>query len=110
MKIVHRFVVFIIFIFIANSSIGSIFYFQDSTQTKYVGKYVQILEDSSGSLTIDAVRNSGKFTDSKDNILNFKITNSTFWLKVDIANDTYDPNLLLTLAYPMLDNVEFYSD
>jgi len=109
MSIVHRAIIFTFLLFAVNTSKGSIYHFSDSGNIQYIGKFIQIVEDSSGVLTFEQVRNSGKFEKSKDDIPNFKITKSTFWLKVEIENETYDPTVILTLAYPVLDDVEFYA-
>jgi signal transduction histidine kinase len=60
-------------------------------------------------LTFDQVRTQGKFEPSTDQVPNFKITNSVFWLKIELNNQTYDPKVFLTLAYPPLDQVTLYA-
>src|SRR5579872_457503 len=109
MRIVRQIIIFTFLLFIISTSRGSVYYFTDSGNIHYIGKFIQIFEDNSGLLTFEQVRNSEKFEISKDDIPNFKITKSTFWLKVELENETYDPTVILTLAYPVLDCVEFYA-
>ncbi|WAC14308.1 sensor histidine kinase [Dyadobacter pollutisoli] len=75
-----------------------------------IGQKVWLLEDKAGKLTIDQV-SSGKyaaaFVPSSKPILNFGITESFYWLKFRMDNET-DDNLLLEMAQSFLPVCDFY--
>jgi signal transduction histidine kinase len=74
-----------------------------------IGKDVYILEDTSSSMTlIDAMR-SHKFVESDDETPNFGLTNSSFWIRIDLRNETSDPNIFLELGYPRIEYCTLYS-
>ncbi len=76
---------------------------------KVIGKFVSILADPSGKLSIEDVKKSTQFEPSGTETPNLELSNSTFWLKFTIKNNSRHDRLLLTLQYPTLNVCEFYS-
>jgi len=76
---------------------------------KVIGKFVSILTDPSGKLSIEDVKKSTQFEPSNIETPNLELSNSTFWLKFTIKNNSPEDRLLLTLQYPTLNVCEFYS-
>ena len=74
---------------------------------KLIGKKIHYLEDKNNNLEIEEVIQSNDFKLSQKDVPNFGITNSAFWLKVIIKNES-EEILLLELAHPIMDEVEFY--
>ncbi|PQJ11375.1 hypothetical protein CJD36_006125 [Flavipsychrobacter stenotrophus] len=108
MKTIYSLVVFAVSLFVYSAAKGQAFVYTDSNQVNIVGKYVGVFEDPTNQLTFDEVRLADKFKPSEKEVPNFGITNSTYWLKLEVENKTTDPRLLLTLSYPQLDEVDFF--
>lgn len=72
------------------------------------GSFIQTLEDSENKFTINDIIHA-EFSQNNKDVPNFGISNSAFWLKFEIHNLSNQNNLLLYLAYPNLNEVEFYS-
>ena len=76
-----------------------------------LGRYVDILEDKDGRWDISAVTSplmAGKFQRSTSDIPSFGFTNSTFWLRLRVRDDSNIARWLLEISYPLLDSVELY--
>ena len=78
-----------------------------------IGQEVYYFEDPSHKLHLASIIESGfadSFTKSTSQILNFGIANATFWLRFTVKADSQqmNENWLLELAFPAIDEVEFY--
>lgn len=75
--------------------------------------HVQILEDTTNTITIhDILKNQNKiaFTEMQENFKNYGFTQSTFWLKIHIQNNSPKENgYLLHFSYPLINTLHFYS-
>ena len=76
-----------------------------------VPQYVYTLEDPNGSLSVEQIILS-KDDDFKFNtegkILNFGFTNSVYWIKFSILNNTnINKNLVFSIKYPLLNSIDF---
>lgn len=69
---------------------------------------VLYLEDPSGQMPVQAVVKSDQFRLTKHQIPNLGVSASAFWLKMTIRNQSAVDNLLLEVAYPLLDEVCLY--
>jgi len=74
-----------------------------------IGSQIQILNDKTNSLRFEDVLKSEHFIQSKENVPNLGITQSTHWIKFSIKNELVNRRLLLQLQYPIIDEVEFYA-
>ncbi|MHA4738843.1 sensor histidine kinase [Dyadobacter sp. MSC1_007] len=74
-----------------------------------IGSQVEILEDTSGTLTFPEVASRGKFVPSTQETPNFGVSGSAFWIRITIKNTSADDNLFLELAYPRIESTTFYS-
>lgn len=68
-----------------------------------------ILEDTTNQLRINEVITSDQFVQSEQKVPNLGVSNSTFWLKFQLRNMTDEEDLILELAYPIIDEIEFYT-
>ena len=73
-----------------------------------IGQSVSILEDPGKRLDIQSVRKATGFIQSQTEVPNFQLSESAFWLRFTIRNQSSDDHLLLSLEYPTLDVCEFY--
>jgi signal transduction histidine kinase len=73
-----------------------------------IGHNVSILEDSTEHLDFKTVRQSTGFVPSETQVPNLKLSNSAFWLRFSIKNESPEKQLLLSLDYPTLDLCEFH--
>ncbi len=73
-----------------------------------IGQSVSILEDPTKHLDIQSVRGSTKFIQSLTQVPNLKLSESVFWIRFTVKNESSDNHLLLSLEYPTLDVCDFY--
>ena len=96
------FVLFILLSISGLASADSIFNYSADT-SKYLGKYSLFYEDVANKLTIDQVLDPKiKFTQSEFDVLNFGVTESTYWLQFKVANHSSNTNLILNIENPLL--------
>ncbi len=88
-------------------AIPSIVY--SSKELLAIGGQVEILTDTSNKLTFEDVRKSTLFKPSTQKVPNLGVSTNSFWLHFVITNETTEPMLLLEVAHPTLDEVEFYT-
>jgi signal transduction histidine kinase len=70
--------------------------------------YIEALEDKEGTLSIvDVVTKSG-FQNTGEHTPNFKFTDSTYWLRFSITNETPNSLLILEIGYPLIDYVSLF--
>ncbi len=81
--------------------------YENINEIKSIGSSLLIYEDESNALGIEEVL-SKKFISTKNQVPNLGISESTFWIKFSIKNLTNQPQLMLNLALPTLDNLIFY--
>lgn len=103
------------YIFLIIFFIGSINYcfsqskivFENTNELLNASSQILVLEDKNESLNFDEILSS-KFSPIDGDVANLGISNSTFWVKIPIKNNSNTENLLLELSLPILDNVEFH--
>jgi serine phosphatase RsbU (regulator of sigma subunit) len=70
-----------------------------------------VFEDKTGNLTIDAIQDSAyqiKFVHTEKNILQFKLSQNWFWIKMEVETPQPTDDLLLEIAEGLLEFVDFY--
>lgn len=82
--------------------------YTDTKQLSIVGKHFEILEDSSCKMTFEDVLSSKGFQLNRAEVPNFGITNSAFWLRCLVRNETMERDLFLNVQYPLIDHVLLY--
>ncbi|SDE09670.1 hypothetical protein SAMN04487996_103334 [Dyadobacter soli] len=75
-----------------------------------IGQHVDILEDSLGTMTFQQVRASGHFVPNDEQTPNFGLSNSAFWIRFTLRNDTDDPNIFFELANARIDFSTIYNE
>ncbi|WP_317899990.1 sensor histidine kinase [Aurantibacillus circumpalustris] len=102
---------FLFFLFLLGKlSIAQIVVTEPQTQKLNVNfnNSIFFIEDKSGKLTFNEVINSNDFTPVKKNVPNFGITNSAYWLKMEIKNLSHRETYRLQISQPALDEIDFY--
>ena len=85
-----------------------------STQKLVIGKSISYLADISGDLRLENIlsgEHQQKFLTSTKKALNFGFTDTTYWIKIDIAFDsqlTHSTDWIMEISYPLLDDITFY--
>jgi len=102
----YFYLIFPLLIFIATVSFAQEIEF--TGKSILLGTSLHILEDKSGSLTPELANSSSNYVESKWDTPNFGNTNSTFWVKMNVRNNSNNKNLLLELGSPMWDTCNFY--
>ncbi len=73
-----------------------------------IGKHLEILEDPEGAMSLEDVMASERFAHVNQQVINLGVSNSTFWIRFTVANQT-DHKLLLELSDPTTDCVALYT-
>ena len=73
-----------------------------------ISKYLEIYEDTSGNLTIEEVSRTKGFQQSKDETPNMGLSQSAFWIRFSVTNNSPKPLLFLELAHPLIHSCELY--
>lgn len=79
-----------------------------TNSNELIGKYLQILVDSNKSYTINQIIEHNGFVYSNQEAPNLGISNATFWLKIELKNNTSSSNYAMSIQYPVLDSLTFY--
>ncbi len=84
----------------------------DESGKTILGKYIDILEDPSGELTINDVTTpeiASNFQRSSADVPIYGFTNSTFWIRMRFRNETsLTQNFLLEANFPNLNYLDLY--
>jgi len=83
--------------------------FGKSNEPFLIGKQFEYYEDLTNSKTIDEVSTSIKFLPHQKDVANFALTTSSFWLHFSITNLSDHNEIMLEVAQPLSDEIEFYS-
>jgi len=86
------------------------FLFADSSKIERINgiKYFEIFKDNSNTISISEIKKQ-KFIPCIQEIPNLGVTSSSFWIKLHIKNTTSSNNILLEIAQPTIDEIEFYT-
>ena len=92
--------------------LGQVIELKPYQKTYTIGKWVHVLEDASGQLTLEDVLSdvqASKFKLSTQENLNFGFSQKTYWLKFQVSDTQPNrSNWFWILSYPNLDHVDFY--
>lgn len=69
---------------------------------------VSYLEDKTGNFSFNEVEKSNEFKPVESDVPNFGISTSTFWLKVQLKNNTKKETYRIIVSQPSLDEIDFY--
>jgi two-component system, NtrC family, sensor kinase len=81
---------------------------QDYKLNVNLNNSISYIEDKTGKLTFEDVRTSNEFKLVGKKDPNFGITNSAFWLKLQLKNTTHREIYRLQISQPALDEIDFY--
>ncbi|HXA00682.1 MAG TPA: 7TM diverse intracellular signaling domain-containing protein [Cytophagaceae bacterium] len=111
MKLIRIFCIYSLLLLVGtNNSLGNVITFSDSISSRRdIGNSIMILEDPSGKLSVSDVLSSINFKPSTQMVPNLGVSSSYFWIKFQIKNISSSNELLLELAQPTMDDVEFYT-
>ena len=73
------------------------------------GRSCEILEDKTGKLTIDDVIPRNDFVKAKSIIQNYGFTNSVYWVRLTVQNDSIESlSRFIEIGFPLLDSLKLY--
>ncbi len=81
----------------------------DGNQNNFIIKNIEIYEDKSTELSAKEVLDIDSFTLHKSYPINLGLTNSSFWLKIYIQNNSNSNNLIFGVQNPLIDEIELYN-
>jgi len=73
-----------------------------------IGKYLEIYEDKTNKLTFDQILIKKDFVKSNDETPNMGLSQSTFWIRFSLTNNSQKSSLFLELAHPLIHSCELY--
>lgn len=81
----------------------------NTTRQIVVGKYLSLLEDTSGKLTLDQVRSSEQWRLSDNEEPNFGFTSSAWWARLTLTfNQTHNGRYYLVIGDAILNHVDVF--
>ncbi len=87
----------------------SIIIYSETENPISIGDRLYILEDASNQKSFEEIVKSHEFARSKAAIPNLGVSQSTFWVKFTLSNNTLDDNILLEFAQPIINDITFYT-
>ncbi len=107
---------FFLFLILAVSGTYSLFSLEPVLLTNSKGEYhlglhLEILEDKDKKWSIEDVVSpglSGNFVRSREEAPNFGYSNSVYWIRFKLKNNSSRKEWLLEIGYPLLDLIELY--
>jgi len=102
---------FFFFVFLITKLSNSQILVSETPDQKIVVDFnnsISYIEDKSGTLTFEEIRKSSDFVPVGKDVPNFGITNSAFWLRLQIKNLTDNEIYRLQVSQPALDEIDFY--
>lgn len=79
-----------------------------SLHAALIAREVYYIEDRKGNLEFQDVLYSNRFRSYQKDIVDFKVSESMFWLKFTVVNVNNPNSILLEIIQPLLQNVDFY--
>jgi PAS domain S-box-containing protein len=87
-------------------------YIQEERESYPLGKHLEILEDSEGTLTFEQVSRepyASKFIANKEKSPNFGFTDSVYWVRFSLQKQSAaDEQWLLEVDYPLFDHIGLF--
>jgi len=105
-RVIKLLIVFLLFDAYLLNAQNTVVFSDDGGKIR-IGNKIEILEDKTGSLTFEEVQRSNGFVKSNQDVPNMQVTSSSFWIRFKLKNTGNIP-LVLQLAYPTIDSVNFY--
>lgn len=99
---------FVLLFFVYSTSKGDIKLNENSSGT-LIGEQVYFLKPDK-ELNFQEIKNSSDFEKSENETPNLGFSKNSVWLKFKVTNNTKDSLFLLNVSYPILDEIELYSD
>ena len=73
-----------------------------------IGKHLLIGKDSTNELQFKNIGTLGNYINYKSETPNLGLSTATFWIKFSIVNHTNNPQILLEIAYPLIQSCDLY--
>ena len=73
-----------------------------------IGRSSALYEDSSAVMTADQVIRIDRFTASAAEVANLPVSKSAHWIRFSIRNESREPQLLLSVPYAEIDEIDLY--
>lgn len=108
-QMLQRFFALLLIVLSTGSAVAqqSIVY-HSSEGKRAIGEFTTLYDDESNALSLQEVIDRNAFVDTTETIPWLGLSPSSVWVRVPITNQSESPNLVLDLAQPTLDQVEFY--
>ena len=91
---------------------GAVVKLSDPVALSSVGHQIDLIEDSEGHLSIEQIKSGDldyQWISNETDTPNFGYTDSTFWYRLKLVNNTgEDTRRILAIGYPLLDVIDFY--
>ena len=82
--------------------------FRDDQRRLPIGLSLDILSDTTGSLTLEEAMRSDRFEALGMEVPNLGVSGSTFWLRTSVRNESSYDHVVLSLEYAEIDALDLY--
>ncbi len=86
---------------------GNTLILDNNTQINNITNSTSFLEDKNNSFSFEEIKNKN-FTPSNKDFINFGVSNSAYWFRIDIINKSNQSNFILETTSPFFDEVTMY--
>ncbi len=107
----HLLPLFIVFFISFNIFAQQNTFILTNTTDEFIGKQVSILKDPIGNLTIEDVQkpeNQAKFVSSEKDILRFENIESSYWVRIDLNNQSERKDWVLEIAEAKIEFTDLF--
>jgi two-component system NtrC family sensor kinase len=99
----------VLLLFGAAVSAQPVIQFDGNNSNTYIGKSVATFQDSTNRMTLkDIQKRNHLFVPGTKSVPDFGVTKYNNWVRFRMVNNTDRKNIILTLSYPPIDEVNFY--
>jgi len=103
---------FLIFVFTTiwyTTNADNYIEFSNENSANYIGRYIEVFEDPSKEVTIHQILNdTHPFKGDFPDVPNLGMSNSTFWFKFKLVNNTNEDKLVVNIENPLLKYATLY--
>jgi len=109
LKLLNKILIFSFTIIIVSNLVAkeNVVVLSNINKVQRIGNKISIYKDTTNNLNLNEII-AKDFIKSDKIVPNLGISNYTFWVKIEIKNESKDSHFILNVDYPTLDNICFY--
>ncbi|MCB9184886.1 MAG: phosphate starvation-inducible protein PsiE [Flavobacteriales bacterium] len=92
----------------AQVAVGQMTAVYPSDAERSIGQHAALFQDSTGLMAPEEVLRTAHFAPSEAEVPNLGVSRSAHWIRFRILNDSDEPNLILSIPYAEIDELDLY--